>query len=166
MAQPGNFISELLDDQGNLQGYEGGEFERSTRSDPGNYRYPANQVFEEDDDEMMTNEQIMRIYNPDYQPEEEQVEEVAEVSHTQEVEDFEGGEEKKFNPFHYVQHPKEEPRKPEDMVPDTRVPDMYNFQVKVDFLGIRSVLIIGNSVLLALWMMPGEDNGNYKHRID
>jgi len=123
-------------------------------------------VFEEEEEEM-TNEQIMRIYNPDFQAEEQQVEEVQE-DNTQEVEEFEGGEEpeKKFNPFHYVQHPKEEPKKDEHMVPDTRVPDLFNHQVKVDFAGIRQINIIGNSVLLALWMMPGDDNGNYKHQLD
>lgn len=52
------------------------------------------------------------------------------------------------------------------MVPDTRVPDLFNHQVKIDFAGIRTVNIIGNSVLLALWMMPGENNGNYKHQLD
>lgn len=52
------------------------------------------------------------------------------------------------------------------MVPDTRVPDIFKLQVKVDFACIRTVLIIGNAVLLALWMMPGEDNGNYKHQLD
>jgi len=52
------------------------------------------------------------------------------------------------------------------MVPDSRVPDLYNFQVKIDFAGIRTVCIFGNAVLLALWMMPGEDNGNFKHQLD
>lgn len=76
---------------------------------------------------------------------------------------YEGGkgrldQEGDLNPFHYVQHPRLYPRRDHEKVPDTRVWEVYKKQVKVDLLGIRIILIIGNIVLIAVKFAAASPN--------
>lgn len=71
---------------------------------------------------------------------------------------YEGGKKKhkldmNFNPFDLVQHPNAYPRKPRDRVPDTRVFDMYKYGVKLDLLFVRLPLILGNTIMCAVWFI-------------
>lgn len=71
---------------------------------------------------------------------------------------FEGGLSDKgdVNPFVFLQHYQIYPRKPEDFIPDNRVFNLYKQQVKIDLVGIRPILIIGNIYLLATYLIQKE----------
>jgi hypothetical protein len=55
-----------------------------------------------------------------------------------------------INPWEYMQHFQNYPRKDHEKVPDTRVFDLYKKQVKIDIALIRPTLIVGNIVIIAV----------------
>lgn len=50
----------------------------------------------------------------------------------------------KFNPFAYVQHPSLYPNEDHERIPDLRVYNLFKKTTKLDLIGMRIILIIGN----------------------
>lgn len=57
-----------------------------------------------------------------------------------------------------MQHYNIHPRKPEEMIPDTRVFEMYKKQVRIDLVGIRPILIFGNAYLIYAELIDRPEN--------
>lgn len=57
------------------------------------------------------------------------------------------------NPFTFLQHYMISPRKPDEFIPDNRQFELYRKQVKIDCILIRPVLIIGNIIIIATYLI-------------
>ena len=68
---------------------------------------------------------------------------------------FDGGQNEniEINPFKFLQHYMISPRKPDEFIPDNRQFDMYKRQVKIDIPLIRPVLIVGNIIIIATYLV-------------
>jgi hypothetical protein len=65
---------------------------------------------------------------------------------------------KDINPWTFLQHYNIHPRKPEEMIPDTRVFEVYKKQVRIDIAGIRPILIFGNIYIIWAELIDRAEN--------